>query len=71
MRIREDGGGGRTCTVVSGGGSVLGALFGGSRCDVDELALLPPPSWIVRKVLLFEPYPIIEGDEDEVHCFGP
>ena len=68
VRLREDGSGGRSCTVLGGG--ALASLLG-SPCAPDELALLPPPSALARKLLLFEPYPIIAGDEEEVHCFGP
>ncbi|EOD26211.1 Hypothetical protein EMIHUDRAFT_115140 [Emiliania huxleyi CCMP1516] len=74
ITLREDGKGGRSCTVISGGGLVGGvaaAIGLGKPCDADELVLLPPPSAIARKLLLFEPYPIVEGDEEEVHCFGP
>ena len=43
-------------------------------CAEDELALLPPPPWFVRKLLVAQPYPII-GEDAEANenfiCFGP
>ena len=46
ITLREDGKGGRSCTVISGGGLVGGvaaAIGLGKPCDADELGLLPPP----------------------------
>ena len=70
VAVSEDGKGKRSCTVKRGG--LLGGLGGAPcGCGPDELAMLPPPSAVARKLILFEPYPIVEGDEEEVHCFGP
>ena len=40
-------------------------------CADDEVALLPPPPYWARKLLLYLPYPVLDGDGGEVTCFGP
>ncbi|KAK3237090.1 hypothetical protein CYMTET_52816 [Cymbomonas tetramitiformis] len=59
VRLREDGRGGRQCAV------------GKSACAADELALLPPPGFWAMKFLQAIPYPIIQDDNEDLHCFGP
>lgn len=40
-------------------------------CDPDELPFLPPPAWLRQKLLLAMPYPVVQGFDDEMLCFGP
>jgi hypothetical protein len=39
-------------------------------CDELDLPHLPPLPWWAAKLMLFEPYPILENDY-KLHCFGP
>ena len=64
--LQEPGAGGApSCTLVPASGWRLG---GGEACDPSELALLPPPSWWLRKLLHPYPTPLLEGAGDGVHC---
>ena len=67
VRVEEDGRGGASCAVVRGG------LFAGSdECAPTELARMPPPGPLVRKLLLQQSYPIVDDDGgEEMPCFGP
>ena len=61
IHLREDGIGGRECFAEDD-----------VACTGDEFANLPPPSFLIRKWLVQQPYPILEGVElSEVTCFGP
>jgi hypothetical protein len=40
-------------------------------CPADELALLPALSFAERLLGVWSPYPIVDGQTDELHCFGP
>ncbi len=40
----------------------------GEACDAAELVYQPPPSWLLSKVLLPYPIPLLEGAGDGVHC---
>ena len=68
VKVEEDGRGGASCAVMRGG-----SLFGGSdECAPTELARLPPPGPIARKLLLQQSYPIVDDDGgEEMPCFGP
>lgn len=44
------------------------SLFTTSACEPTELALLPPPSRLLRKLLLPYPTPLLEGAGDGQHC---
>ena len=73
VTLREDGKGGRTCTVYDGAtcGNPLGGLLG-CACDADEVALQPPPGMLASKFLVQQPYPVLdEEEEDRIVCFGP
>lgn len=37
-------------------------------CGPDEVSLKPPPSWLLRKVLIPYPIPLLEGAGDGIHC---
>ena len=65
VTLTEDGNGRRTCSERGAFG-----LFN-KPCAENEIALMPPPSFLARKLVIFEPYPVVVGDDEEVHCFGP
>lgn len=73
VMLREDGKGGRTCTVYDGAtcGSPLGGVLG-CACDADEVAIQPPPGMLATKFLVQQPYPVLDDEEeDRIVCFGP
>ena len=37
-------------------------------CGAAELALLPPPPWLLTRVLLPYPIPLLDGAGDGIHC---
>ena len=53
------------CAVVPAG-AVPGS--GGTACEPTEIALQPPPSWLLRKLLHPYPTPLVEGAGDGQHC---
>ena len=73
ISLSEDGRGGRRCLVDGGasvrtllapfGGTLLGLAIGGSACDADEIALLPPPPRWLGWLALFFPLPVLNHDE--------
>ena len=65
VTLVENGAGNRACSVARAGPFK-------SACDPGEIALLPAPGWLASKLLLQQPYPIIEEEtEDLISCFGP
>lgn len=42
--------------------------FGRSECDANTLALQPPPSWLMSKLLIPYPVPLLDGAGDGIHC---
>ena len=66
VTLEEDGRGGSRCTVRCGG--LLSCA-----CTPTDLAQLPPPGLIARKLLVQQAYPILDDGADvpEVPCFGP
>ena len=38
------------------------------RCDADDLRLATPPPWLLAKMLLPYPAPLLPGDSTELHC---
>lgn len=62
---------GRTVRLAEGPGSTLKCTVRGEgSCTPDDIPNLSVlPLW-ARKLMLFEPYPIIPGDY-QLHCFGP
>ena len=38
------------------------------RCNADELRLATPPPWLLAKLLLPYPAPLLPGDSTELHC---
>ena len=66
VSLSEPGGGAPpTCAVGPAGGSTP---FTGAACAADELAVLPPPPWLLTKWLHPYPSPLIDGEGDGVHC---
>ena len=77
ISLSEDGRGGRRCLVDGAhdgatsvrtllapfGGALLGLNLGGSACDADEIALLPPPPRWLGWLALFFPLPVLNHDE--------
>lgn len=55
VHLEEDGRGGRRCRAREGGRQFWGP------CEPDELALRPPPSGLLAKLLVSFPYPIVHG----------
>ena len=65
VTLVENGAGNRACSIARAGPFK-------KACDPGEIALLPPPGWLASKLLLQQPYPIIEEEtEDRISCFGP
>ena len=56
-----------SCTVEPSGLSLPLGL-GRAGCEPTEIALQPPPSWVVRKLLNPYPTPLLEGAGDGQHC---
>ena len=69
VTLVEDGKGDRTCNTTR-----LSDLEEAVSCVCSQCASLPPPSFILRKILVQQPYPIIDEDSDaesNIICFGP
>lgn len=62
VRISSKRYGGESCTVLKPRRR---------KCAESDLPNLPEMSWWANKFMLFEAYPIVPGDQREVHCFGP
>jgi len=60
-----DGAAAPTCERVER--TALGPL-GRAACDGSEIVQLPPPSWMMRKLLLPYPIPLLDGAGDGIHC---
>uniref|UniRef100_A0A7S3NJ07 Uncharacterized protein n=1 Tax=Aureoumbra lagunensis TaxID=44058 RepID=A0A7S3NJ07_9STRA len=54
-------------------GHLVHCLTDDAPCDSDmiENFFYSQPAWILKKLLLAMPYPILEDNATELHCFGP
>lgn len=78
VALVEDGSGRRRCRAWGGAGCGGGAFFGlggGCACEPSDVAMLAPPGYWAWKLLVQQPYPILEDPSGELGgelvCFGP